>query len=312
MRKKSALAIMMAAVICLLALCPGLSAAEDTASLPDDFDYIAYSALRGVGDAWINSAEHFQLCCSDEFPFTTIKGDVQPTKDGGIIMCHDPGLTLDDEGKVIAYDAKDNTAIHDLTYKQCMKLTYAKQHNGQDVNVCDFETYISICAEGNKNAYITIRKQKIAVIIKKMMKILRKYHMEDRCIINSFTYDSLALVKKYAPDIQVSWVIGSGLLTKAKVDKAVGLGNCIITLYEFPASRFGGFKTMENYRGVIDYAREQGITLYAAIVESGAYTPLLKQMGISGAQFAVNPLAAIDDRGESAPLVDWTEDNSVN
>ena len=59
------------------------------------FNYISYSRLFEDAGS-VNTAEHYRYCGS--LPFTSIKGDIRPTIDGGIIMCHDPGFTLDENG----------------------------------------------------------------------------------------------------------------------------------------------------------------------------------------------------------------------
>ncbi len=55
---------------------------------------IAYS---DIGAAPKNSAEHFQIAA--HLGFNALKGDVRITADGGLVMCHDAGITLDENGR---------------------------------------------------------------------------------------------------------------------------------------------------------------------------------------------------------------------
>ena len=254
------------------------------------FTYIAYSFVHGINDAPINSAEHFELVASDAFSlptinsFSTIKGDLRITADNGLVMCHDAGFTLNGEGRVTTFDAHNMKAIHDLTLEECLALEYENQYNGTYVHVCDFETYISICARHNKTAFITIRNEYIPELLDVMMPIISSHNMLDKCIINSFTLESLELVRERDESISLSWVIENGRFTKATVDTAVNLGNCILSLFNFPEERFGGFRALDSYKKVIAYAQRKGVTLYAAIIDDATIVERLEKYGISGAQ----------------------------
>ena len=272
---------------CLLIICIYNNVyAEGKKYYDGEIDIIAYSVVGGIEDAPINSAEHFLHCCSDEYPFTTLKGDLRLTADNGIVMCHDKGFTFNSEGRITSYKASNSVNIHDLTLDQCLGLVYAKKYNDEDVNVCDFETYIKICSENDKRAYITIRDEYIPELIDVMMPIIYKYNMQSKCIINSFTLESLKEVKKYDSTIELSWVMSEGKLSKERIDTAHELGNCLITLFNFPTDAHGGFMSLDDYGELFDYAYEKNVKLYAAIVESVSYLDELRGYGISGAQMS--------------------------
>lgn len=258
--------------------------ADDIEYYSGEFDIIAYSSVQNIDDAPINSAEHYIKCCSEEYPFTTIKGDLRLTADGGIVMCHDKGFTFNTDGKITTYNASNSVEIHNLTLDQCLGLQYEKKYNDEYVNVCDFETYIKICAEHDKNAFITIRNEYIPELVDVMMPIIYKYNMQTKCRINSFTFESLETVKKYDNSILLSWVINDRKLSYEIIDKAQELGNCIVSLFNFPMTSRGGFKELVDYEELINYAKEKNVEMYVAVIESISYVDDLRKYGISGAQ----------------------------
>ena len=199
-------------------------------------------------------------------------------------MCHDKGFTLNAEGRIVSYKASNSVDIHNLTFEQCMALQYNKKYEDEYVNVCDFEAYIKICAEHNKRAFITIRDEYIPELIDVMMPLIYKYNMQSNCMINSFTLDSLKLVKEYDDSISLSWIVNDGELSTEIIDTASDLGNCLLTLFDFPCSSRGGMESIERDKNLISYAQKKGVILYAAIVESISYVDKLKRYGISGAQ----------------------------
>ena len=282
--------------------------ASNEYSEADHFDYIAYSAVNGIYDAPINTAEHYLKCSSPEYAFTSIKGDLQLTADNRIVMCHDPGFTLNAEGRIIHFNSANMIDIRSMTYSQCMALQYEKQYRGEYVGVCDFETYISICAGSGKNAFITIRDRNIPELVNEMMSIIYRYDMQSRCTINSHKLSSLQAVRACDPSIALSWII-YGVPSLDQVDTAVQLGHCLLTLCAFPTSSYGGIDRLKAGEDCLAYAREQGLRLYTAVLNCTSFTDELLQLGISGAQFNEAPFEPRHEWGE--PVYTWTDTNSA-
>lgn len=252
---------------------------RDKARFDDSFNYVAYSRVNG-SDGAINTAEHFKWACKQGF--TGIKGDVRPTSDGVLIMCHDAGFTLTDSGTITTYNADTATPIHDMTAEQCLAL----QH-GNGNYVCSFDEYIKICKKYGKIAYITIRDEYIDEVVAAMFPILDKYNMRTRCIVNSFTLASLQAVRAEDNAIMLSQVLGSGsTITEAAINRAISLGNCMICGFDFP--NFGEFDDITD--SVVAYARENDIRLYEAQINSMEKVEQLMEYGISGAQMTVVPV----------------------
>lgn len=290
----------------LLSLCllPGLCACAGGASSESDncavespsapcldepvFDYVAYSRIDEGDKGPINSEEHLRYCAS--LPFTSLKADVQPTSDGGLILCHDKGFTFAD-GRITSYDKENSVPIYTLSTQQCLSLEYQKQYEGKYCKVTDFETFIRICKESGKWAYITVRDEHINEVVAAAMPILEKYDWVKNSIINSFTLFSLEAFRKASSEIKISYVLQwNKPVTRVNVDTALRLGNCVITSFHFRVSDTqSGWATMEASADAIAYAKDKGVRLYQAQVTQDVDLEKLKEYGYSGAQLRFVP-----------------------
>lgn len=266
------------------------------ARFDNSFNLIAYSSV-GETDCKINTAEHYRHCGKMEY--TSLKGDIRPTADGGLVMCHDAGFTLNEDGFVVKYDRNNpnNRLIRDMTTAQCLSLV----HEGEGGNkVVDFETYIRICKRYGKIAFITIRDQYMEDAVPAMFAVLDKYKMRKHCIVNSFTVESLEAVRAVDPDIMLSNVLPARkLITKEDIDRADQLGNCLIcgfmfSFTDYPEDANGdgvidGFDALELSREALEYAREKDIRIYSAINRSFDHIDRLMQYGVMGVQMLAEP-----------------------
>ena len=253
---------------------------EHKARFDSSFNYVSYSIVNG-SDASINTAELFTWAAKQGF--TALKGDIQPTSDGKLIMCHDEGFTFNADGDITTYDANNSTQIRTLTEAECLALQHATTQN----QICNFDTYIKICKKYGKIAYITIRDKYIEDIVPAMFAVLDKYNMRTRCIVNSFTLTSLQAVRAVDDTITLSQVFGHKAgVTTANIDNAISLGNCMICGFSFPNDT-GETMIAES---VIEYARANDIRLYEAQVNSMDEIDRLIERGIAGAHMTVAPV----------------------
>lgn len=252
------------------------------------FDYIAYSRIDKGDKGPVNSEEHLRYCAS--LPFTTLKADVQPTADGGLILCHDSGFTFND-GRIVTYDKNNCVPIYNLTTQQCLELEYYSTYDGKHCKITDFETFIRICKESNKWALITVRDEHVDAVVAAAMPILEQYGWVQNSIINSFTVSTLAAFRKASPELRLSYVLQlNNPITREAVDTALQLGNCAVTSFHFRVSDTeSGWQTMEASTDGIAYAQSNGVRLYQAQVAEGVDLEKLKSYGYSGAQLRFVP-----------------------
>jgi len=242
---------------------------------------IAYSS---VGLAPINTAEHYQLAA--HLGFNALKGDVRITKDGHIVMCHDAGITLDENGRIGKFDRADNLKFLDLEYDYVKSLRYAAcaEDLGYFAEVCDFDTYIRICKETGKIAYITLRDNRPDDVAREVIAVLRKYRMESHSIVNSFTYETLCAVRRLSKVIPLSWVQGRNKpLSHEMVDKMLGLAPSIVTLFLCPGTEVFEecFAASEK---MFDYASANDVQIFMAIIYKYSEYAYSQMRGIQGMQ----------------------------
>ena len=229
---------------------------------------VSYSKLFDIDIPW-NSAEVFECAC--KLDFDGIKGDVTPTKDGKLVMCHDAEFWFDENGRV--YEP-GNTGVYEkkiceMTYEECKQLEYAteaaKNHLGYYAKVAGLEDMISICHKYSKFPYITVRDTEIDMCVDEVYELLSKYNLTDKCIINSFSLDTLKAMRKKDENIYLSQVQDLNItLTKAMIDDAVELKNCMICAFWSVKDKQMFDDMYEKSAEAIEYAKEKGVILYLA------------------------------------------------
>lgn len=255
------------------------------------FDYIAYSRIAHDKGP-VNTAEHLRYCAT--LPFTSLKADLRPTSDGGVILCHDKGFTLDEDGRITAYDKDNHVKILEMTTAQCLALEHRKPYDGVYCKVTDFEDFIRICKSCGKAPFITIRDEQIDSVCAVVLPVLEKYGLTDQSIINSFTVSTLETFRQACPRIRLSYVLPlRKVVERADVDTAIRLGNCLVTSFHFTASNINdGWAPMDASRDGIAYAAEKGVAVYQAQVGSAIPLEQLTCRGYSGAQLLYAPNSA--------------------
>lgn len=246
------------------------------------FNYICYSDNGNSGGIAINTEEMYTW--AGRHDFVAIKGDVRISSDGELVMCHDAGFTLDSNGYITNYDSANSIKIANMTYAECVALTYP---NGE--HVCGIDALIRTCKIYGKMAYVTVRDEGIWwSVAPKLFESIKKYDMSERTMINSFTYKTLQIMRTYDDNIALSWVqVANHSVTTDDVDKAYKLGNVVICAYDYGNGAPTGITNQSA--SVIAYAKEKGIRFYEAIVTNDTNLNLLYDNGIMGAQIEFLP-----------------------
>lgn len=264
------------------------NAAEILANRRAAFDgqmlHIAYSTIEL---AIINSAEHFLTAA--KLGFNALKCDVQPTSDGELVLCHDPGYTFDENGRIMqSYDANNFTAINTLTAAEIAVKEYAGQHYAQGyyTHPCFLEDFIRICKEKGMVAFVTIRDDNIPdIVAPKLIEIVKKYGMEDHVIVNSFNINSLKAVRNLHKTIYLHQVKNyETVLTNAEVDAIDALGNAMISMYVYPSAT--GTEKLTASESALAYAKMRNVRVYNGQIFTYEQYQESINRGISGVQIA--------------------------
>ena len=211
------------------------------------------------------------------FGFEWIKGDVQPTKDGELVMCHDDGFTFDDYGYITTYNARSDKTrlIHDLTYEECMTFEYSLKYSISKNNyyrpkVCDLEKFLVVCKHFGVRPYIVIRKDYMDVVVPKLLQLLEYYDLIDNCIVNSFNANSIREVANQSNHrIMVSLVKEYGInkfLSISEVHSLMQISpNCTINIYTGENTEVWNNRLLaEGSSDAINYAKSLGIVVGSA------------------------------------------------
>ena len=235
--------------------------------------------------SWINSELNY--VDNAIVGFRWIKGDVQPTSDGKLIMCHDNGFTFNNDGYIVAYNAtSENTrAIHDMTYEECMASEYVQQFHirtdyGAETTkiiyhpkVCDLEKFLIVCKEYEVRPYIVIRENYMDVVIPELLRLLEAYDFLDNCIVNSFNINSVAEVARQSNHrVMISLVKGYAqgtALTVEEVDNLLAVSpNCTINIFTTNITpEWNNEVLVKASKDAIKYAKSLGIVVGTSFVE---------------------------------------------
>ena len=250
---------------------------------------ISYSKLVDL-DIPVNTAEMFEVGC--KLGFDGIKGDVCPTSDGKLIMCHDAEFRFDENGRV--FESGNTTGVSvkqicDMTYDECTQLEYelesSKAQLGYYAKVVGLEDLIRICHIHSKFAYITVRDKQIQTCVDEVYRLLLKYNMTNQCIINSFTYETLKTVREKDENICLSHVQELDIpVSKEMIDTALELKKCVVCAY-WSVNKDGVFDEMyEKSKEAMEYAKEKGVKLFLAFATNKENHKLAIERGFTGFQ----------------------------
>ena len=246
---------------------------------------IAYS---DIGLAPWNTMEHYYLAA--QLGFNAIKGDVQVTKDGKLVMCHDSGFTFNEEGRITEFDPKKNfTAISDLTFDECMRLEHEQLSKPSlyYAKVASLDDFVCLCAKMDKVCYITLRDRDLDILIPETLRIIKKHKMEKNCIINSFTMETLKRMRAADKEITLSHVQPPfAVLTKDIVDGVVALNNAMVCMFSFDPHSYdkpvGNYEVIEKSLDAMNYAKSLHIPLFQAQIYDMADREKLIKYGFTG------------------------------
>jgi len=254
------------------------------------FEYVAYSSLRDDLGA-INTAEHFRHVGT--LPFDYIKGDIRPTADGGIIMCHDGAFTLDENGRITKPDKNNCKRILEMTTEECLRLEYGIPYGGKYCRVTDFETYISICKQSGIPPYVTVRDEEIETVAPIVLDVLEKYGLIESAIINSFTLETLKIFRRLCSESALSYVRAFRKpLERADIENALRLQNCLVCGFHYrwnSLDQTEGKALMQASVDALSYAASKGVKVWQAIVYDESVIAELQAFGFSGAQVRYIP-----------------------
>ncbi len=179
-----------------------------------------------------NTELHFRK--SIELGFDGLKADMRFTKDGEIVLCHDPGFTLDADGKIVLFDNNNYVAFRDMTLDQTLALEFAATYEGKRQTPCTLDTMLAICREHDMAAYLTLRPEPWRdEVAKRMCELILKHNMQGLTIINLYPgcIEAKDFVNNLIPNmVYCNTRLPNDALTTELIDESAAQGYNIICI----------------------------------------------------------------------------------
>ncbi len=176
----------------LFGVAHGLVAMGSVTPNKQTVDSTKYIAHRGLSSEYYQNSYEAYLHASQSDFFYGIETDVYFTKDKQLVCCHDENPFED-----------STTLVADLDYETAMKtplLRYEddKASPDEDVFICDFATYLSVCKQGGKVPVIELKMVMSAEQLDLLVKAIEtEFELKDVIIISFKNENISALLDTY-------------------------------------------------------------------------------------------------------------------
>lgn len=135
-----------------------------------------------------------------------IELDVQLTKDGEIVICHDEKIDRTSNG---------TGWLKDYTLAELRELSFSKTHPEYgDIKIPTFREFLEFMAPTGKELNIELKTGVIFYdnLEEKTAAMVKEFGMEDRVIYSSFNHHSLSLLKQAVPDARIGLLMGENFV----------------------------------------------------------------------------------------------------
>jgi glycerophosphoryl diester phosphodiesterase len=218
--------------------------------------------------------------------------DLAFSKDGNLVVSHDPTLdsliTLDKNGNSI----KGNLAIYQLNYEDIRKYDVGTKVNPKFKNQKNFKAYIPLFSELIDSVELEVKKRNlsapvyfvetktkpawdgtyhpdVAIFVDELVKVIKEKGVEDRIIVQSFDPRTLEVLHKKHPHIKTALLTNSGTL-KENLNKLSFQPN-----YYCPAVKLIN-------KELVTICEQKGIQLLGGNVNNTAEIKRILALGVKG------------------------------
>ena len=162
-------------------------------------------AHRGLSGLEIENTEE-AFIAAGERSYYGIEADVRRTADNKFVICHD---------KTLKRIANVNMIVEESTFEELINTNLTPKNNDDQVgHICGLETYISICKNYSKHAFLELKSAFTETEIFQIIEIINSYDYLESVTFISFNYSNLEYVKKLLPNHSVQYLF-------SKIDEAV-------------------------------------------------------------------------------------------
>lgn len=193
-----------------------------------------------------------------------IETDVQLTKDGEMVLCHDELLDRTTNGSGL---------ILDYTFEEIRKLNAAYNFKGKKLEE-KIPTLRELLELAKEKGIILNLELKNSIIDyegleEKVIELVHFYNLEEKVIISSFNHYSVKKCKEISPEIATGILYDSVLYNVGKYAKEIGADGCHPLFY-----------TLKPY--IVEDIKKRGLKINTYTVNEKKYMEMMIDMGIDG------------------------------
>lgn len=263
---------------------------SETHRFDSKFQTIAYAT---IGVAPINTKEHFLYCAKNGFD--GLKCDVRITSDNKLVLCHDKGFTYDSNGRITTFDSENCTLIRNMTYSEVMALEHSSEYNGHFCHPTDLDTFLMVCKRYGKIPYITVRGatdsaddgELAPTVSQLVIDAIKKFNVVKDCIVNSFDYTILMMIRSIEPEIYLSQVFTPYNATLRSNAMHNAIANDLFMLALFYADTTHNYNSMvadADVMAFIEECSQRNIRIFGAQSTTDDELDNIAMLGFSGSQ----------------------------
>lgn len=191
-----------------------------------------------------------------------IETDVQITRDGEMVLCHDELLdrTTDGSGLLVNY-----------TYNDLRKLNASAGMQGFNEKIPALRELLDLVKESGIIVNLELKNSIIEYkgLEEKVLDMVYSYGLSEKVIISSFNHYSMKKCKEISPEISCGLLYESVIYNAGSYAKAIGMDACHPLFY-----------TLKPW--IVEEIKKNGLKINAWTVNEEKYMKMMINMGING------------------------------
>jgi glycerophosphoryl diester phosphodiesterase len=191
-----------------------------------------------------------------------IETDVQLTRDGEMVLCHDELLerTTDGSGLLVNY-----------TFNELRKLNASVNFKNTNEKIPTLKELLDLAKESEIILNLELKNSVIEYkgLEEKVIDLVHSYGLQDKIIISSFNHYSVKKCKEISPDLQCGILYESVIYNVGSYAKSLGVDACHPNFY-----------TLKPY--IVEEIKKNGLKINAYTVNEEEYMEMMIAMGIDG------------------------------
>jgi len=190
-----------------------------------------------------------------------IELDIQLTKDGQLVVIHDEKIDRTSNGK---------GWVKDFTLAELKALDFNQQFPEQGpMEIPTMEEVLQLIEPTDLTINIEMKTGIVFYPLEELiLKLVAKYHMEERVIYSSFNHLSVKKLHALKPEAKVGFLYADGTIDMPEYGKKHGVDALHPALFNI------------QYEGFMEDAKKKGLLVHVWTVNEPEYVMMCKQAGV--------------------------------